>query len=126
MADRRNRCNQVLLLAYQSFGLVFGDLSISPLYVYKCTFYGGLKHHQTEDAIFGAFSLIFWTITLLSLIKYMMTMVKEGSSLCMLCSVDTRDFLCFQISKRLMRKSLHTMALEMQLGICIALLSKAL
>uniref|UniRef100_A0A1J3J568 Potassium transporter n=1 Tax=Noccaea caerulescens TaxID=107243 RepID=A0A1J3J568_NOCCA len=71
MADRRNRCNQVLLLAYQSFGLVFGDLSISPLYVYKCTFYGGLRHHQTEDTIFGAFSLIFWTITLLSLIKYM-------------------------------------------------------
>ncbi|CAH2071131.1 unnamed protein product, partial [Thlaspi arvense] len=71
--DMRNSCSShhVLLLAYQSFGLVFGDLSISPLYVYKCTFYGGLSHHQTEDTIFGAFSLIFWTITLLSLIKYM-------------------------------------------------------
>ncbi|KAL1222603.1 Potassium transporter 3 [Cardamine amara subsp. amara] len=80
MADRRNRCNQVLLLAYQSFGLVFGDLSISPLYVYKCTFYGGLRHHQTEDTIFGAFSLIFWTITLLSLIKYMVFVLSADDN----------------------------------------------
>lgn len=79
-ADRRNRCNQVLLLAYQSFGLVFGDLSISPLYVYKCTFYGGLRHHQTEDTIFGAFSLIFWTITLLSLVKYMVFVLSADDN----------------------------------------------
>nr|VDD49403.1 unnamed protein product [Brassica oleracea] len=79
-ADRRNRCNQVLLLAYQSFGLVFGDLSISPLYVYKCTFYGGLRHHQTQDTIFGAFSLIFWTITLLSLVKYMVFVLSADDN----------------------------------------------
>ena len=154
-ADRRNRCNQVLLLAYQSFGLVFGDLSISPLYVYKCTFYGGLRHHQTEDTIFGAFSLIFWTITLLSLVKYMVfvlsaddngegmlvfanwilqitckllsfSVLQEGSLLCTLCSAGTRDSLCFRTSKRLMKKSPPTMALVMLLETCLALLSKAL
>jgi KUP system potassium uptake protein len=59
---------------------VFGDLSISPLYVYKCTFYGGLRHHQTEDTIFGAFSLIFWTITLLSLIKYMVFVLSADDN----------------------------------------------
>ncbi|XP_010538817.1 PREDICTED: potassium transporter 3 isoform X2 [Tarenaya hassleriana] len=80
MVERRNRRNQALLLAYQSFGLVFGDLSISPLYVYKCTFYGGLKSYQTEDTIFGAFSLIFWTITLLSLIKYMVFVLSADDN----------------------------------------------
>lgn len=59
-----------LLLAYQSFGVVYGDLSTSPLYVFRSTFVGKLQHHQTEDAIFGAFSLIFWTLTFIPLLKY--------------------------------------------------------
>ncbi|OAY37090.1 potassium transporter 4 [Manihot esculenta] len=59
-----------LILAYQSFGVVYGDLSTSPLYVYTSTFFGNLQNHQNEEAIFGAFSLIFWTLTFLPLIKY--------------------------------------------------------
>lgn len=59
-----------LLLAYQSFGVVYGDLSTSPLYVFRSTFVGKLQHHQNENAIFGAFSLIFWTLTLIPLLKY--------------------------------------------------------
>ncbi|XP_011024763.1 PREDICTED: potassium transporter 4 isoform X2 [Populus euphratica] len=59
-----------LLLAYQSFGVVYGDLSTSPLYVYTNIFSGRLQNHQTEEVIFGAFSLIFWTFTLIPLIKY--------------------------------------------------------
>ncbi|KAG0496632.1 hypothetical protein HPP92_001323 [Vanilla planifolia] len=60
----------LLLLAYQSFGVVYGDLATSPLYVYKSTFSGRLHGFQDEEAIFGAFSLIFWTFTLVPLIKY--------------------------------------------------------
>ncbi|KAF9669455.1 hypothetical protein SADUNF_Sadunf14G0109300 [Salix dunnii] len=59
-----------LLLAYQSFGVVYGDLSTSPLYVYTNTFAGKMQKHQNEEVIFGAFSLIFWTFTLIPLIKY--------------------------------------------------------
>ncbi|KAJ6703527.1 POTASSIUM TRANSPORTER 3 [Salix viminalis] len=70
MAECKNRRKHVLLLAYQSFGVVFSDLSTSPLYVYKCTFSGRLRHYQNEDAVFGAFSLVFWTLTLFSLFKY--------------------------------------------------------
>ncbi|XP_077250192.1 potassium transporter 4-like [Tasmannia lanceolata] len=65
----RNLCRN-LILAYQSFGVVYGDLSISPLYVYTSTFVGKLQHHQNEAAIFGVFSLIFWTLTLIPLVKY--------------------------------------------------------
>lgn len=60
----------LFLLAYQSFGVVYGDLSISPLYVYKSVFSGRLHRHQDEQTIFGVFSLIFWTITLIPFIKY--------------------------------------------------------
>lgn len=57
-----------LLLAYQSFGVVYGDLSISPIYVYKSTFSGKLRIDETD--IFGVLSLVFWTLTLIPLCKY--------------------------------------------------------
>lgn len=74
--ERKGQCKDVLLLVYQSFGLVFGPLSISPLYVYKSTFSGRLGHYRSEDAVFGAFSVIFWTLTLLSLFKYVVFMLS--------------------------------------------------
>jgi KUP system potassium uptake protein len=60
----------VMLLAYQSFGVVYGDLSVSPLYVFRSIFSGGIREHVTETEIFGALSLIFWTLTLVPVIKY--------------------------------------------------------
>ncbi|XWS38287.1 hypothetical protein CRYUN_Cryun19dG0118700 [Craigia yunnanensis] len=74
--ERRYQCKEVLLLAYQSFGVLFGDLSISPLYVYKTTFSGKLSNYQSEDVIFGALSLIFWTFTLLSLFKHVIILLN--------------------------------------------------
>ncbi|KAK1283737.1 putative potassium transporter 13 [Acorus calamus] len=59
-----------LILAYQSFGVVYGDLSISPIYVYKSTFSGRLQLHEDDDEIFGVLSLVFWTLTLIPLLKY--------------------------------------------------------
>ncbi|PWA40058.1 G-protein beta WD-40 repeat-containing protein [Artemisia annua] len=39
------------LLAYQSLGVVYGDLSISPLYVYKSTFAEDIHHSETNEEI---------------------------------------------------------------------------
>ncbi|KAK1391906.1 Potassium transporter [Heracleum sosnowskyi] len=69
-----------LILAYQSFGVVYGDLSTSPLYVYKSTFIGKLDKHQNPDAIFGAFSLIFWTLTLIPLFKYVLIVLSAADN----------------------------------------------
>ncbi|XP_071938973.1 potassium transporter 4 isoform X2 [Coffea arabica] len=69
-----------LLLAYQSFGVVYGDLSTSPLYVYKSIFVGKLSSHTNEDAIFGAFSLIFWTLTLIPLLKYTLILLSADDN----------------------------------------------
>ncbi|KAK4752034.1 hypothetical protein SAY87_020832 [Trapa incisa] len=69
-----------LLFAYQSFGVVYGDLSTSPLYVYRSTFLGKLQKHQNETAIFGAFSLIFWTLTLIPLLKYVFILLSADDN----------------------------------------------
>ncbi|KAM7492693.1 hypothetical protein LguiA_035614 [Lonicera macranthoides] len=74
-----NTCRN-LLLAYQSFGVVYGDLSTSPLYVYRSVFTGKLQNYQTPDAIFGAFSLIFWTLTLIPLLKYVFIMLSADDN----------------------------------------------
>ncbi|XP_059063843.1 potassium transporter 1 isoform X1 [Cryptomeria japonica] len=66
VSSRKN----VLTLAYQSLGIVYGDLSTSPLYVYKSTFSGKLKLHENDDEILGVLSFIFWTFTLIPLFKY--------------------------------------------------------
>ncbi|OQU76859.1 probable potassium transporter 13 [Sorghum bicolor] len=59
-----------LLLAYQSFGVVYGDLCISPVYVYKNTFSGKLRLHEEDEEILGVLSLVFWSLTLIPLLKY--------------------------------------------------------
>ncbi|XP_030461743.1 potassium transporter 4 [Syzygium oleosum] len=72
--------SRTLMLAYQSFGVVYGDLSTSPLYAFTSTFDGKLQKHQNEDAIFGAFSLIFWTLTLLPLLKYIFILLSADDN----------------------------------------------
>ncbi|XP_011074017.1 potassium transporter 4 [Sesamum indicum] len=69
-----------LVLAYQSFGVVYGDLSTSPLYVYSSTFNGKLENHQNADAVLGVFSLIFWTLTLIPLLKYVFIILSADDN----------------------------------------------
>ncbi|KAG0501818.1 hypothetical protein HPP92_001890 [Vanilla planifolia] len=70
----------LLLLAYQSFGVVYGDLATSPLYVYKSTFSGRLRDFQDEETICGAFSLIFWTFTMLPFLKYVFIVLSADDN----------------------------------------------
>ncbi|KAJ6897491.1 potassium transporter [Populus alba x Populus x berolinensis] len=67
---KRASCMSVITLAYQSLGVVYGDLSTSPLYVYKTTFSGKLSLHEDDEEIYGVLSFIFWTFTLIALVKY--------------------------------------------------------
>ncbi|KAA8533654.1 hypothetical protein F0562_030912 [Nyssa sinensis] len=57
---------QTVLLAYQSLGVVYGDLGTSPVNVFSPVGYSDLS----EEDLVGMLSLIFWTITTLVLIKY--------------------------------------------------------
>ena len=75
-----NSWRTTLTLAYQSFGIVYGDLSISPLYVFKSSLSGISKISDNETEIFGVFSLIFWTFTLISVVKYMLIVLKANDN----------------------------------------------
>ncbi|CAI8619525.1 unnamed protein product [Vicia faba] len=78
--ESKPQCKALLFLAYQSLGFLFGDISLSPLYVYQSIFSGRLIHVQNEDAIFGAFSLIFWTLSVISLLKYAIFMLSADDN----------------------------------------------
>nr|POF23619.1 isoform 2 of potassium transporter 1 [Quercus suber] len=62
-------------LAFQSIGVVYGDIGTSSLYVFSSTFPNGIKHN---DDILGVLSLILYTLTLLSLIKYVLIVLKAN------------------------------------------------
>lgn len=54
-----------------AMGVVYGDIGTSPLYVMKAIVgdNGGIQN-VSENFIIGAVSLIFWTLTILTTIKY--------------------------------------------------------
>ncbi|KAK8970583.1 Potassium transporter 5 [Platanthera guangdongensis] len=58
---------RTLSLAFQSLGVVYGDIGTSPLYVYSSTFTEGIKE---KDDILGVLSLILYTLIIIPLIKY--------------------------------------------------------
>lgn len=63
----------IMHLAFQSIGIVYGDIGTSPLYVYASTFSDGIKH---DDDILGVLSLIFYTLTLIPLLKYVFIVLR--------------------------------------------------
>lgn len=78
--SKRVPCTTMLTLAYQSLGVVYGDLSTSPLYVYKTTFSGKLSLHEDDEEIFGVLSFIFWTFTLIALFKYIFIVMSADDN----------------------------------------------
>ncbi|KAI3669074.1 hypothetical protein L6452_40295 [Arctium lappa] len=73
------RCSAMLLvqLAFQSLGVVYGDLGTSPLYVFYNTFPKGID--DTEDVV-GALSLIIYSLTLVPLIKYVFIVCRANDN----------------------------------------------
>ncbi|KAK4344160.1 hypothetical protein RND71_037254 [Anisodus tanguticus] len=57
----------ILSLAFQSVGVIYGDIGTSPLYVYASTFTDKIEH---KDDILGVLSLIIYTIILVPMTKY--------------------------------------------------------
>ncbi|KAL1559285.1 Potassium transporter 2, variant 2 [Salvia divinorum] len=77
---KKDSWKATLLLAYQSLGVVYGDLSISPLYVYKSTFAEDIHHSETNEEIFGVLSFVFWTLTLVPLFKYVFIVLRADDN----------------------------------------------
>ncbi|XP_055802755.1 potassium transporter 11-like isoform X2 [Solanum dulcamara] len=67
----------LLRLAFQSLGVVYGDLGTSPLYVFYNIFPHGID--DPEDVI-GALSLIIYSLTLIPLLKYVFIVCKANDN----------------------------------------------
>ncbi|HEY0315098.1 MAG TPA: potassium transporter Kup [Sphingomonas sp.] len=84
--------NKLLPLAMGAIGVVFGDIGTSPLYSLKESFAGPHPLAIDRPHIFGVLSLIFWTMTLVVTIKYVLVTMRadndgEGGSLALLALI---------------------------------------
>src|SRR5450755_4617066 len=69
MSGDRNSSGRVAPMALAALGVVFGDIGTSPLYAVSACFTG--PHIDvTPEHIFGILSLIFWSLVLVILLKY--------------------------------------------------------
>ncbi|SFC30331.1 KUP/HAK/KT family potassium transporter [Clostridium uliginosum] len=63
-----------------TLGVVYGDIGTSPLYVMKSVLKGnGGLENVSENFILGTLSLVFWTITILTTIKYVLITLKADN-----------------------------------------------
>lgn len=62
---------ELLLLAYQSTGVIYGDIGTSPLYVYSSTF----SSAPTKENLVGALSIVIWALFLMVTIKYVIVIL---------------------------------------------------
>ncbi len=68
-------------LALGALGVVFGDIGTSPLYTVQTVFNPGDPHpvKVTEDSIFGIISLIFWSVTIIVTITYVLLVMRADN-----------------------------------------------
>ena len=76
--EKRQKTSLTMCLV--AIGIVYGDIGTSPLYVMKSILEGNGGITQiNEPFIVGALSLIIWTITLLTTIKYVLIAMKADN-----------------------------------------------
>ncbi len=68
-------------LAVGALGVVFGDIGTSPLYTVQTVFNPGDPHPVTvsHDSIFGAVSLIFWSVTIIVTVTYVLLVMRADN-----------------------------------------------
>jgi KUP system potassium uptake protein len=67
---QRTLKNQTLVLVLGALGVVYGDIGTSPLYAIRECFYGHHAIALTQGNIFGVMSLVFWSLTVVVGVKY--------------------------------------------------------
>ena len=83
-------------LALGAVGVVYGDIGTSPLYAVKETFVGHHPLAVDQVHIFGVISLMFWSLTLIVTLKYILIIMRagnngEGGSLALLALIQRRS-----------------------------------
>ena len=85
MSDTSQSKSRLRTLTIAAIGVVYGDIGTSPLYAIKECFgpHYGLDTGMRE--VFGILSLIFWSLTIVVSLKYLMVIMRfdnkgEGDS----------------------------------------------
>jgi KUP system potassium uptake protein len=66
-------------LTLGALGIVYGDIGTSPLYALKEVFHGG-HVATTPDNILGVLSLLFWTMTVIVSLKYVLLILRADNN----------------------------------------------
>ncbi|MEY2654556.1 MAG: hypothetical protein RLZZ524_1584, partial [Pseudomonadota bacterium] len=66
-------------LTLGALGVVYGDIGTSPLYALKEVFHAG-HVPATPDNILGVLSLIFWTMTIVVSLKYVLLILRADNN----------------------------------------------
>ena len=79
-------------LIVAALGVVYGDIGTSPLYAFKESIGGQHGAAVTEAGVFGVLSMIFWAVTLVVSVKYVLIVLRasnggEGGILALLALV---------------------------------------
>src|SRR5471030_1061443 len=78
MSGEHNSSQRLAPLALAALGVVFGDIGTSPLYAMSACFTGpGIE--VTPEHIFGVLSLIFWSLVLVILLKYVWVVLNADN-----------------------------------------------
>lgn len=65
----------LLWLAYQSMGVIYGDIGTSPLYVFSSTFSSG----PSKNDLIGVLSLIIWSLLTMVTLKYVFIILRADN-----------------------------------------------
>jgi KUP system potassium uptake protein len=89
----RQSKSDLLGLVLAAVGVVYGDIGTSPLYALKEVFAHGHVSLTTEN-IYGVLSLVFWTLTVVVSVKYVVLILRadnngEGGLIAMLALAST-------------------------------------
>jgi len=93
-----NKNRQLFLLSLTALGVVYGDIGTSPLYALRECFLGSHPLEPTPSNVLGILSLIFWALTLVISIKYLLFMMRadnngEGGILALLALITPVRYL---------------------------------
>ena len=70
---------RLAILTIGAIGVVYGDIGTSPLYALRECFHGAHAIDPSRDNVLGVLSLIFWALTLLISIKYLVFVMRANN-----------------------------------------------
>ncbi len=95
-SNKKRQARDLSKLMLLALGVVFGDIGTSPLYAIRECFHGDYSVSVTHANVLGVLSLMFWTLLLVVMIKYLSFIMRadndgEGGVLALAALLKTRD-----------------------------------